>query len=179
MHNGTTDHWIQLLIDIVEAHFANGYISRAMEKQLLASNRNSAYKGIGKGYLHVLFASIFENNDTICGHAVTYRDEDWENIGGTTCAHLGSGDMSAGGYSEKYLDSVGCMVYVRPSCRTIPSTFIDSAHVLALIAAHELGHAFNLEHCNAGCIMKTRVPWNIYYLSFCTSCRTRLQENRP
>jgi hypothetical protein len=134
---------------VIDNTFSSGYITRSMEKQLLAQNRNVNYKGIGKGYLHVLFASIFENNDTLCGRAVTYRDPDQENIGGTTCAYLGSGDLSITGHSQYYLDSVGCMVYVSPSCRTIPSTFIDSAHVLALIAAHEIGHAIGLGHLDA------------------------------
>ena len=80
---------------VIDNTFNSGYIDRAMEKQLLASNRNFAYKGIGIGYVHVLFAKMFENDSTyLCGRAVTYRDSDWENKGGSICAYYGSGDLS-------------------------------------------------------------------------------------
>jgi hypothetical protein len=78
-------------------------------------------------------------------------------------------------------------VYNEATIAIAVSTIIDSSNKydikpyynIEFIVAHELGHSFNLEHCTASCIMKTNVPWNIYYTSFCLSCREKLKENRP
>ena len=56
---------------------------------------------------------------------------------------------------------------------------VEPYHNINFTVAHELGHSFNLDHCGSGCIMKTDVPWNIYYTEFCISCRDILGQQRP
>lgn len=78
-------------------------------------------------------------------------------------------------------------VYNEPIIAIAIATIIDSSYKyeirpydnIEFTTAHELGHAFNLKHCTAYCIMKTQVPWNVYYTWFCAGCIDTLKENRP
>ena len=124
------------------------YIDRQVEKSLLAGNRNDEYKGIGKGYVHVIVVSQFSGDTITLGRAVNYAEPKFERRNLTYCSYLSSGDLGTMGHSQAYLDSVGCMVYVNTIFihRVPESTFIDSAHMLAVIIGHEVGHAIGLEH---------------------------------
>ncbi|MGQ9702868.1 MAG: hypothetical protein ACUVQT_10535, partial [bacterium] len=77
---------------------------------------------------------------------------------------------------KTYRDTI-TTVYNEPMIAIAVETITDSSEKYNVIpsnnidftVAHEFGHAFNLEHCvSAGCIMNTKVPWNIYYTSFCS-----------
>jgi peptide methionine sulfoxide reductase MsrB len=93
-------------------------------------------------------------------------------------------DSACSGITYVALDT---SIYNDAMCALAVNTTRDScdAHNIEYSAkmnyftAHELGHAFNLSHCNSGCIMKTGLSWPFYYLTFCVGCETELGQQRP